>query len=73
MLDAQGFAEALRKGVARSGLAVDARIAEAGYLSLAGTILAYLKENLEVTVSSDRIREAAGGASDRAEVECRIR
>ena len=58
MLDAVKFAEALRAGVARSGLAGGKPLLEAGYVSLAGSVIEYLKANLEVTVRVEDVQAA---------------
>ncbi|MCD6024098.1 MAG: hypothetical protein K0Q91_1014 [Fibrobacteria bacterium] len=65
MLEVKEFAEALRHGIARSGLGRGKPPSEAGYVSLAGTLLEYLRENLEVTVPPGREGER--------EVRCRVR
>jgi hypothetical protein len=68
MLDAQQFADAIRLGVQRSGLAAGRSAADAGYLSLAGTLIEYLKDNLEVTVPANALAPESGPSSIRCEV-----
>jgi hypothetical protein len=70
MLDTLEFAEVLRAGVLRSGLANGKPPAEAGYVSLAGSILEYLKENLEVTVPQNALSRTRAQAG---EVRCHVR
>jgi hypothetical protein len=70
MLDAREFAEALRQGVIRSGLTEGRGAADARYLSLAGTIVEYLKKNLEVTVPAGVLPAAA--QSESPAVRCRV-
>lgn len=75
MLDPYEFADALRAGVIRSGLADGKNAADAGYVSLAGAILDYLKTHLEVTVPGEafqREHPAPSPLSTLSDVRCRV-
>lgn len=72
MLDPHEFAEVLRAGVLRSGLANGKSPAEAGYVSLAGSILEYLKTHLEVTVPAGSLRAPSDDDDGSPAVKCRV-
>jgi hypothetical protein len=72
-LDVQEFADALRLGVARSGLADGRRISEANYTSLAGTILEYLKTHMEVTLPAGTLQVNGDNSEPNEAVQCEVK
>lgn len=72
MLDTQEFADALRLGVARSGLGDGRRLAEANYTSLAGAILDYLKTHIEVKVPAGTLQVGGDNSGPNETVTCEV-
>ena len=71
-LDAQEFAEAIRLGIARSGLSNNARAAEINYLPLAMAIVEYLKSHLQVTLPAGTLNVGGDGSSGNDSVNCEV-
>lgn len=72
-LDVQEFADALRMGVARSGLEDGRRLTEANYTSMAGAILDYLKTHMEVTLPAGTLQVDGDNSEPNEAVTCEVK